>query len=559
VPEALEHAYRAFLQAQLAATAIDLADFPTGRFFDAFLDSLCLLPQITAISLPACDEPHWRAVARLLRANPHVRHFATAEAADDSFGALSEGIADRQATQIESLKFSCPELRSRHLRAISELYQAWPIPALTISVGLGAKSGAMFFKLMSSAQNLRSLTLDRLEGLSALDLVAHIDRLESLSLTRCGIDITQFLTVLERRRVVLRTLDLSGNLATRNVAKVFNFPPSLEKFIADDVMFRPSPFEWILRRLFALRKPLIASFKSNDLRAEQIDNVFRSVITRVPPPPTGYSLVELWWDNNYLTHGMVALLERCRQLQVLSLSGCQSQAEEAGKLLSAFLARNRCITELRVAGTMQHSISPLLVRAVIECLRVSNRSVAVVDLSHQELDADLIDALVQLLLDNRAIAALDFQDCRITDPAILDGFLRRLLPRGRPLRVALPSIDIEEMYRIGTIDDVAHKRLIGLVEALGKGDPAIFVPDETVQLPADAPGPPEFEELEVPQPEVMTAAPVKRTGVLADPMEWVTTVEPIPQPNDEEVLNAFYAENSIPALLAKLKGERTIA
>jgi hypothetical protein len=97
---------------------------------------------------------------------------------------------------------------------------------------------------------------------------------------------------------------------------------------------------------------------------------------------------------------------------------------------------------------MQNSMSPVFTHAVIERLHTSNRSVAVLDLSHQERDEDLINALVRLLLDNGTIVVLRFQDCYMTDRVAVDQFLSRLLLRGMSFAVALPSIGIDEMYRI---------------------------------------------------------------------------------------------------------------
>jgi hypothetical protein len=210
------------------------------------------------------------------------------------------------------------------------------------------------------------------------------------------------------------------------------------------------------------QKPVRASF-TNIARVSRsdIEDIFR----RLPPPGLGYTLIELLWDDNFVTRAIFAALRKCPHLRVLSLSGVLSvPGDDTSYLIAHFLLRNRSVRDLRIGGTMENSLRSELLHEVIETLRTANRTVEALDISHNPFTREVIDAVMTLLLDNRVIVALNFQDCGITDPVVLDDFLRRLSARGHPLKVALPKVDIEEMYRIGAVTREIHQGLVDLVK-----------------------------------------------------------------------------------------------
>jgi hypothetical protein len=318
-------------------------------------------------------------------------------------------------------------------------------------------------------------------------------------------------------------LDLSGNLATRQLQRGITLPPTADRFVADDIEFGPGPFGQVLKAVFTTRRPIAASLSNNRMKPNDVDEVFRGLITKVAPR-AGFSVRELFWERNSIAPGLFRALEKCEGLKLLSLNGLRPGDEDA-RMLTQFLASNRTVEELRIAQT-----SPGLLQAVFGCLRTGNRTVKVLNASQNAFDERLSGSLADLLLENCVIGKV------VMGVRQSEDFYRRLLPRRRPLVIDGDSTD----------PDIAQ-----LLDKLRNGDQGINVPMGALKLPEKS-VPSLVEGMES---QASGGTLVIRPNMEPDPNEWVCAIEPVPLPDNEALMAEFRAENSIQALLAQIKSD----
>jgi hypothetical protein len=532
VPNEFEAAFKDFIESR--SSDLDLSQFPRGKVFgpaaNSVIDALIFLPIVTSLTLPATDDPHWAAVGRLVRQNPHIRTITTSETADDSFTGLVDGLDPRSEIGLLEIRFLCPELKPRHIRAIGQLYRALPIRSLTICSGLLPESRAEFFRALKGVDTLRRLTLNKILDFSAGDFLTTFEKLQRLTITNSNLEIGAFLALVERRGLAAKFLDLSGNVALRPIETLLMFPVSLEEFVASDVEFREEPFSALFRGFLMHRRPISVTLSRTGLKPDDIDSCFRTFSAKCPAPKGGYPITEFVWDDNPVTSQVIRVLEKCDGLKVLSVNGV-----DEGRLLGEFLSRNKSVIEFRMAGTAKCRLSKRSLLAVFDSLSRGNRTVAMIDISNNRLDKEVVDALVQLLLDNRALGEVAWTDCEFEDLEGLSQSCRRLLARGMPLTLSNPG---------------GGQDMTDLLLRLSYGDSTVAIPKWTIELAAaraqadvDVKG--ETETLDT--PNTPSAEP--------DPNEWVCTIDPIPEPDNDEVLRRFRSHYTVAALVAQLKSE----
>jgi hypothetical protein len=376
---------------------------------------------------------------------------------------------------------------------------------------------------MAAIKTLKTILIDACQKFSISDALPHFDRLsiEWLGVTRCGFELNSFFFTSDRKAGSLKGLDLSGNLATRALQRILILPPTLERFVADDIEFGIEPFAQVVKGVFTTRRPIAVSLSNNRLKPGHISEVFRGLVAKLPPK-AGFTVRELLWERNGIAPGLFVALERCEGLKVLSLSGLRPGDDDA-QMLTQFLAANCTVEELRIANT-----SSKLLRAVFACLRTGNRTVKIINASENTFDKRLSAILAQLLLDNCVIERVVMG---VKQP---EEFYRRLLPRGRPL-----AID----------GDPTDPEIALLLDRLRKGDSHIPVPRDALELSSKSVA----ALVERMESEAGGGAVVIRPNLDPDPNEWVCAIEPIPLPDNEALMAEFNGENSITALLAQVK------
>jgi hypothetical protein len=399
-----------------------------------------------------------------------------------------------------------------------------------ISAGLFPENRGVFFRALQGVDTLRHLTLNKIRDFAVGDFLMTFEKLERLTVTHCNLEIPAFLALVERRSLIAKFLDLSGNVALRSIQTMVVFPVSLEEFVASDVEFREDSFSSVFRGVLVHRRPIGVTLSRVGLKADDVDSCFRAFPVKCPAPKGGYPISEFVWDDNPVTSHVIHVLEKCDVLKVLSMNGV-----DEGMLLGGFLSRNKSVIEFRMAGTAKCRVSKASLLAVFDSLCRGNRTVAIIDISRNRLDNEVVDVLAQLLLDNRALGQVAWKGCEFEDLGGLVQAFRKLLGRGMPVTLSNPG---------------GGQDMVDLLLKLRYGDSTVAIPKWTIELdaaraPADVDFTGETEALDTPN----------RPSAEPDPNEWVCTIDPIPAPDNEDVLRRFRSQYTVAALVAKLKSE----
>jgi hypothetical protein len=234
-------------------------------------------------------------------------------------------------------------------------------------------------------------------------------------------------------------------------------------------------------------------------------------------------------------------LDKCTELRVLSLNGSLSSSDGSIERLKKFLSHNTTVQELSICGTELNSLTAAEVVTVLEVFKKQNRTVTVLELSHNAFDDKAIHELADVLIHNRVIMRVALQNIGFTDPVSLEGFLKRVAQRGTPLEIPAPRPDLEEMLRSRELDIDGLTEIIELLSLLEQGDPSIAIPPEATRLPSFQPSRPSTasqggSRLQPPGPE-----------------EWEFTFDPVPEPDGEALLRGFRLEFTVERLVLKIK------
>jgi hypothetical protein len=544
VPEDVEARFREFVK--FPSAVLDVSTVGSPDFFDAVLSALVFVPAVNEVVIPGSETTHWAAVWHFLRSNVSVRSLVTYEPIDESFVALTE-VFDPFVSGVRSLTLGARFLHSGHIRALGDLCQELKIVSLSLLGGFPPGHGASVFKMVSVLEQLRAFAIEGLKDFTQFDMCfSQIPQVESFALRSSGIELSLFLMALERKGLALKQLDLSGNVATRPLVKTVGLPLSLERFVVDDVEFRPDSLEAMMKSLFQVRKPLALSLCRLPVKGEDLDTMFKGFLTRCPAPRAGYPLSEFYWDDNPFGTGIMQVLQKCRQLKVLSLRGVTG--DEAA--LADLLTKNPTITELRIGPTKSHPLEQSLLSAVLKTLEKQNRVLTVLDLGQTQFTADVLAELRDLLFANRVITTLISQGCGLAYAPPLLEFFTDMLERGVGLAVTIPRSDIEAMWPGRAAE--GETELGELLTRVKAGNSGILIPREALELEDEAPAAAGDEG----RPEEGMDIEVKRPPAGIDQTEFQASIEPVPPPNNEALLRAFSQRYSLASLITQLKMDK---
>jgi hypothetical protein len=562
VPDNLDCSYQVALLSRSAS--IDLADLPCGPLFEPVLDSLCVAPFVTSISLPAAAENTWEAAGRALVGNAHVRDFATFTPINESFAAFAALVAEKANPNLTSLSFNGPKIGLKSIKGIAAIYARQPVVGLSLSNCFAdAQHLRAFFDEIQTTRALRSLALDRSEELNLKTFINRLEGFETLALTKCSIDVCPFLKGVGKMPTFkVRSVDLSGNVADRGLGHEWLWAKSIHELRLNDLAMTRDGFVVLFR--YCLTAPTIetVSIQNAGLPSAELERALAQIIARSEMQEVKHGLKALYWDQNPVTPSFCRILELLDGLQLLSLNGCLSGADQSIRLLSEYLSHNETVNDLRICGTAQHSLATWQIVKLFEPLKTYNRTVARLQLSGNQFDAKTLDELADLLFANRIIVQIDLDSTGITEPAVWEKFISKVQGRGARLEIPFPRIDVAKMAAAHTANIAWMQKILSMFGRIAAGSPAIEIPRETIvrtRKPTDTPSY-RVEASEVAPasgPSIVATPPrgnVEKDVFALLPDEWTITFEPVPEPvpDDETVLQQFQEVFALERLLAAL-------
>jgi hypothetical protein len=472
VPDDLASIYQAFLMSESAS--LDLAELPVGGFGDAVLESLCAVPVVTSVSIPVGLDIGWEAIGRRISANPYIRSVAIHQMIDDSFAAFANLVSEK--CHCGFLSFTSSKIGLKAIKSLAQIYAKQPIAGLSLSNCLDSQHLTTLFGELQKTLNLKSLTLDRVEEVSIKVFFPRLEQFETLTLTRCHIDVPLFLKAASRSRTfAVQTLDLSSNLSNRGLGADFVLAASLQKIVLNDLGMKRETFVVLLACCLESPSMLSVSIENAGLGEAELERAVAQILARPGIQERKLGLRELFWDNNLITVSFTKLLDMLVDLRLLSLSGSISGSDQSLTFVTEFLMRNQTVQDLRLCGTLHRTIIPDQMIKLLLLIKDRNRTIRQLDLSHNQFDQRVFDGLADVLLHNRRIVKLCMEDIGAADPAVLENFLNKIHIRGVKLDIPVPRVDVDEMIRNKTIDSSGIQRLFEISKKLSSGNAAIEI------------------------------------------------------------------------------------
>jgi hypothetical protein len=495
---------------------------------------------VTTVSIPAVADPLWDLASQFLCGNPHIEHFATAHPIDDTFSLFVQRLLDHCPPRLVGLGFTGSRFDPKAISALATVYSRVMLTTLSISNGLDVQQMPALFQELVIARALRSLSLDHIQDFPLKELFSRLEILENLSLIHCSIEVPVFLRAAGRSQTfVVRNLDLSGNVASAGFGTKFVFPASVQKLALNSVAFTRESLAATIRHCLVAPSLGSLSMQNVGLAGVEVERAFSLVLGRPELRGATFALREFFWDHNEVTSSFFQVLDRCPGLQLLSLNGALASTDQSVPLLAEFLAVDTGLRDLRICGTMQRSLVAAQIAKLFESLKVYNRTLLRIDLSHNVLDTIALDEIAELLVRNCVIARVEFQNCRLPDIASLEAFLRKVAARGAPIEIPLPRVDLEEMHAKGTASTEAIMALVVMIGKIAAGDSSIAIPVEAKEGPVP------------PVPSYRREKGAQEEDALD---EWEIVYEAVPAVDNSAIMLEFKEEFTIQKLLVKVRG-----
>ena len=288
-------------------------------------------------------------------------------------------------------------------------------------------------KLEFSGCKIRASAVAVLESICVF---CNQSRLVSLSLAKTGIDIPNFLTILSRKTVCLKSLDLSGNDFGVSVTE-YTIPASVEVLNLSKVTWNPGAFAGFFGQDHILGTTIsvdLSYIKAKPQKQEQM----LSEISSVTPSRTFTSVI---WNGNVLTAEFITFLEKFPQLKSLSLDNCLIVNDDMVQVMESLstLISKEDLWSLSVAYTFAHSKSML--NYLRESL-VNARSLKKLDVSGNAIGGPGLHILQSIILESESLAEIAFDDSNIPRLSLLSEFVTALLDCPRAVHLSKPKTDI---------------------------------------------------------------------------------------------------------------------
>ena len=484
-PEDVSVKYRTFLWSR--SPDLDLCDFQIPEYmYSDFIESLLFVPHLKRISLPEGRETHWPLMGRLLFKHETLESVTTREPFDGTFAEFCDAVERKPANMLKDITFGQRVIKKEHIEAIARLYRAQPIGGIAFLSCRMSRDffGVLYEKLIKPAKNLTSIALNNLRGVPLSDVIHAVQHMSRASLERCDLDLSVFFREMNRDTFEPKSLNLSGNIVTRSIGIGTVLPRRLRVLWLNKL-------EGDIRHKLEILGAVVLNGYLEELRIQDLggkpDALDKAMenLSKQLNYESNQTLDSLYFDNNYITPQVLCFFERLSNLHLLSVSGCVA-AEKDAQILGEYLANNRTITEFHIDGTIHQRMDPPALKTLLRYME-KNRSIRTFRFAHNTLDSETFDALADMLLRNRIIESISFEDCGLTDPNVLKRFLDKLTSRGAPITIPLPKVEIERMNAAGVLDKDQEEVLVQLTERLKNGYMAVPIPRETVEMPSELP------------------------------------------------------------------------
>ncbi|OHS99377.1 hypothetical protein TRFO_34191 [Tritrichomonas foetus] len=446
-------------------------------------------------------------ILETIRVVPNIKTYIFPKLIDGSkiFKALSE-IYDDKTTNVSFLVFKCGiSQNSKDFHSfIDSLKKSSNIHLKGLSfmnaVDFSNKNLEQIQKLFSNSQNeqlnslvlsgisptkritnlfnkgalnsVRYLALDKTIDLDFPILIPALNNIQVLSLKYCNLEITSVIKVLYESNLHLKYLDLSSNICTEKFPHNISLPSDLDCLYINDMKWEETTFPDFFEAI--LRSDSDNGLKLHCDSLKISDNDYSLTFEMVKSIPAGF-LTEFSWNNNQIHENLMEFLVKNVDLHVLFLKGVFSVYVKQPiikfcKILPRFVG----LTHLVLSGTRGNEIGDEII-SICESLKKLNR-LHYLDVSNNMILDEGIHSLLDLLLNNKSIKTICFDNSEISSTGVLDEFISELIKARRRIKISYPREDIEKLLSFFDISPEYVENLKIKIKCVAEGEHSILPP-----------------------------------------------------------------------------------
>ncbi|OHT12249.1 hypothetical protein TRFO_18056 [Tritrichomonas foetus] len=350
----------------------------SSTFTSVLFELLPLMNFVHSVKIPLLKKLEiYRLIADHILQMPHVKSIEIAGQKDSGFAAFHRNISNSGLTNIS---YTYSEFSNIDLDLITSGILNSNVHNIEFHNAISIKSIPYFYSDFLSAEmnrHLWSLNLDRTINLDLTVLFQNITNICSLSLSHCGIDINNAISLISLNALKnLKYLNLSGNVCNGLIDPKTKLPGALTHIMVDGVSWNEGSINSFFSLIFKLNKSeLHLSIASAIVLPHEWPKLFQFLHRT-----TFSNLRTLIWDENPVDSLFFDFLSQNTNLTKLSMNGyCHETLLEPLELLANFIKSNNSLEQLFIAGSKKVHLGKRVKKIINACLDKPN--LRVLDLS----------------------------------------------------------------------------------------------------------------------------------------------------------------------------------
>ena len=468
---------------------------PLGTDFHAIQKwlffSLQIDDSIESIVTPKCESQggNWIPICAYTEQSRSLRSITTGEQFNETAGRLIDAVKNNKRCCLKDMTLVKNNIKDSQLLLLINILKVLKLDSLSLHSAMTRRVLKLFLidaETTEFFQNLRSFTIDGIQGLTVLTAMQVCKNIPHVSCTNCESEVASFIkSLLKVVSCKIETLDISGNQSYVVIKERSSFPASLHHLTVDNCKFAIPNIPLFMRVVCNTKHDFCLSMNHIIVVSDKWDTVF----DRFEQLSSPTFLTELHWDSNRISGKFLDFLERARRLKFLTINNLkmpkltddsksdegssENEKEEQTKNiiedLSDFIATNDSLESLSLNSTKQSTkMTPNMLMHVIAALG-ENRWLNSFSIQGHDLKGQVVDQLSASLMNNRVLNVLDIRNCIVDDNDLIMLF-RRIENRGAPINILFNESDIK--------DEILRSEFGVLKSKAYKGDEKIDIPSE---------------------------------------------------------------------------------
>lgn len=470
-------------------TELDITSLPSADQYAGILLDCCQIePTIKSVILPqGIKRNYWKELADCLRINTTINGIKTNDAMTDDFADIAKALSKNKHSSLVQFSFSRSNINSHFFKYILKMLQTISFNKLSFENAITARD---FYDLMDykgiafAMTSLQSLSFKEIKNLSVKNFLEQLPSLREITLVNSDTNLDELFAVIPSLN--LEVIHVNGGHASSRLNTNIELPSTLYSISFEKIKWNGNTMNrtWDLcinhlsRDDLALKeccqKPrinlenkklkekemVLLSFAFAQLTDDQWSDFFMSVNMKV----ACRSLAQLNWSGNPFGPEILHFMMHCSNLHILIADGCFSPDCPGIQDFTDFLNKFNRIKILSIRGTDEIKLS-VASQIMFPNLK-NNKSLVELDVCDNDLEDDGLADLGKLLMKNKNIKKIRFENNDIQSGTAYYSFFEMLKTRGTKLDILYPDKEIYSMHKAKILDGKSVNYILQCYEAI---------------------------------------------------------------------------------------------